>query len=127
MKVFNKIKAGFFGLMVAGVLTLFSLPGFGQTVKTVKGEVLDLSCYMNNGDKGRGMVHKVCTIKCLQRGLPAGLLTEDGQVYLLVENHRLEEAYKTAINHGGDQVQITGKVYKKPGMQSLYVEEIKVL
>lgn len=114
------------GVLIVGLLMMFSIEAFGQTVQTVKGEVLDLSCYMNNGDKGRGAVHKVCTIKCLEKGLPAGLLTVDGQVFLLVENHRLAAAYKTAIENGGNQVQITGRVYKRDGLKSLYVEKITV-
>lgn len=115
------------GVIMIGFLMMFSLDAFGQTVQTLKGEVLDLSCYMNNGDKGRGAVHKVCTIKCLEKGLPAGLLTADGQVFVLVENHRLASAYKTAINNGGNQVKITGRVYKRDGLKSLYVEKIAVL
>ncbi len=106
------------------LFTLFCLSAFGQTTQTVKGEVLDLSCYMDAGAKGKA--HYVCTRACLDKGLPAGILGSDGKVYLLVENHRKAAAYNTAIQHGGDIVTITGKVFNKGGVQSLYVEEIQV-
>ena len=103
---------------------LFSVHAFGQTTQTIKGEVLDLSCYMDGGAKGKA--HYVCTRACLAKGLPACILGKDGSVYLLVENHRKADAYDAAIKHGGDIVTITGKVFKKGGIQSLYVESIKV-
>lgn len=111
-------------LLIAG-LTVFSLSAFGQekTTTTLKGEVLDMSCYMGHGAKGAG--HKMCAQMCLKKGLPAGLLTSDGQVYLLVEDHDKADAYGTVIKHAADQVTVTGKVSKKNGVQALVVEEVK--
>lgn len=110
-------------LLVAG-LTICSLSAFGQQkTATVKGEVLDMSCYMGHGAKGAG--HKQCAQMCLDKGLPAGLLTSNGQVYLLVEDHNKSDAYKTAIKHAADQVTITGKVANKNGVQALIVEDAK--
>lgn len=111
-------------LLMAG-LTVFSLSAFGQQkTTTLKGEVLDMSCYMGHGAKGAG--HKQCAQMCLDKGLPAGLLTSNGQVYLLVEDHDKADAYKTAIKHAADQVTITGKVANKNGVQALVVEDAKV-
>lgn len=117
-------KKGWLGMVITASFILFSMGAFGQNVKTVKGEVLDLSCYMGPGAKG--MSHKSCTIKCLEKGLPAGILGADGQVYLLVENHDMADAYGKAINHGGDVVEITGRVFSKGGLQCIYVEKIKI-
>lgn len=126
MKSINKPFLRVFQVVFASALTLFSVHAFGQTTKTIKGEVLDLSCYMGGGNEGRGNVHYVCTKRCLEKGLPAGILSSDGKVYVLIENHRLSAAYKTAIEHGGDNVTITGRVYNRGGLPSLYVEKIKV-
>lgn len=95
------------------------------TSLTVKGEVLDLSCYMADGSKG--MSHQTCAQGCLDKGLPAGLLSNaDGQVYLLVENHNNADAYQEMLQHAAENVEITGTVVHKNGIQSLTVEEIKI-
>lgn len=110
-------------LLVAG-LSVLSLSAFGQAkTMTVKGEVLDMSCYMSKGAKGAG--HKQCAEMCLKKGLPAGLLTSNGQVYLLVEDHDKADAYNTVIKHAADQVQITGTYANKNGVQALVVEDVK--
>ena len=112
-------------VLIAGLM-VFSMSAFGQakTTTTLKGEVLDMSCYMGHGAKGPG--HKMCAQMCLKKGLPAGLLTSDGQVYLLVEDHDKADAYSNVIKHAADQVTVTGKVSKKNGVQALVVEEVKV-
>lgn len=114
-------------LLVTG-LTVFSLSAFGQAkaktaTTTLKGEVLDMSCYMSEGAHGAG--HKMCAEMCLKKGLPAGLLTSNGQVYLLVEDHDKAEAYNTVIKHPAEQMQVTGTVANKNGVQALVVEDVK--
>ncbi|MGH2642487.1 MAG: hypothetical protein ACRDE2_00940, partial [Chitinophagaceae bacterium] len=90
---------------------------------TMKGEVLDMSCYMGHGAHGPG--HKMCAQMCLDKGLPAGLLTSNGQVYLLVEDHDKAGAYNDVIKHAADNVTITGRVSSKNGVQALVVEDVK--
>jgi hypothetical protein len=113
------------GSLLVAAMTVVSLSAFGQSksTKTVKGEVLDMSCYMGHGAKGPG--HKQCAQMCLDKGLPAGLLTSSGQVYLLVEDHDKADAYNKAIKHAADQVTVTGKVANKNGIQALVVEDVK--
>jgi|SRR5690625_2738744 len=112
-----------FGSLLIGALTVLSMSAFGQDSKTLKGEVLDMSCYMGHGAKGKG--HKMCAQGCLDKGLPAGLLTSDGQVYLLVEDHDKADAYEEAIKHAADNIQVTGKAVNKNGVQALVVESVK--
>ncbi len=111
------------GSLLVGGLTVMSMSAFGQSAKTLKGEVLDMSCYMGHGAKGKG--HQQCAQMCLDKGLPAGLLTSDGNVYLLVEDHDKAKAYEKAIKHAADNIQVTGKVINKNGVQALVVEEVK--
>ncbi len=124
MKKLNIYRKGGLRIAIALSFFLFSFGAVGQNVKTVKGEILDLSCYMGPGAKGKA--HKSCTIKCLEKGLPAGILGPDGKVYLLIENHDKSDAYRKAIQHGGETVEITGRVFNKGGLQSIYVEKIKI-
>lgn len=125
METTRTYKPKLLGFLLAGAMTVISMNSFGQSSTTVKGEVLDLSCYMTGGAMGKG--HKTCAQGCLDKGLPAGILSKaDGKVYLLVEDHKKADAYKQAIKHAAENVAITGKIVEKNGVQSLIVEEVKV-
>jgi hypothetical protein len=117
-------KAQFFGLLLTAFLFVFSTNAFAQSKETIKGEVLDMSCYVAKDAKGQG--HKKCAQACLDKGLPAGILGEDGKVYLLVEDHSASDAYNTAIKHAAEAVEITGTVVNKNGVNSLVVEKVTV-
>lgn len=49
---------------------------------TLTGEVVDVSCYTQLGKRGEG--HKACGAMCVASGSPAGLLTADGTLYILM-------------------------------------------
>jgi hypothetical protein len=49
---------------------------------TVTGEVVDVSCYTQLGKRGEG--HKACGAACVASGSPAGLVTAEGTLYLLM-------------------------------------------
>ncbi len=124
MKTKTSLKVNLSGFLMAGMMVVFSQTIYGQSTQTLKGEVLDLSCYMTGGSMGKG--HKVCAQGCLDKGLPAGILNKaDGKVYLLVEDHKNADAYKQAIKHAADNIEISGKVIDKNGMQSIVVESVK--
>jgi len=112
---------------VAALTILFSLVAVGSNAqdktKTISGEVLDMTCYMASGAKGDG--HKECAATCIKGGSPMGLLTSDGKVYLLVENHDKKDGYAQAKTHAGEQITVTGTVAEKGGVQSIIVNEVK--
>lgn len=121
----ENLKSNLIGVFLTGALMLFTFNGFAQDgSQTVKGEVLDMTCYMTSGAKGQG--HKKCAKDCLDRGLPAGILDEDGNVYLLVENHDKQDAYAEAIKHAAEDVEISGEVVDKKGMKALVVDNVNV-
>jgi hypothetical protein len=92
---------------------------------TMSGEVLDLTCYLAEGRKGSG--HKACAKMCAKKGLPMGLLTEAGEVYLLIENHDDPDPYDNLKKLAGTQVEVKGVKYSRDGMSSLMVLESKGL
>src|SRR6267378_1942800 len=67
-------------LWLLGVVAIFGQPK-GDTVK-VKGEIVDLWCYLEGGD--HGAEHKSCAISCAKAGNPIGLVTENGEVYVMM-------------------------------------------
>jgi len=106
-------------------LSMFSLTGFSQEKKTmtITGEVLDMACYMASGAQGEG--HKSCASSCINSGSPMGVLTSDGKVYLLVENHDKKDAYAAAKKYAGEQITVTGTFSDRGGINGLVVNEVK--
>ena len=100
-------------LSVAGVGTT----ALAQEEVTVKGEVLDMSCYMAKGAKGPE--HRACAQTCVQKGAPIGILTGAGDVYLLVDDHDNPDAYEAAKKLAGDQAEITGKKFSRGGATAI--------
>jgi hypothetical protein len=49
---------------------------------TVTGEVIDVACYYDDG--ASGPAHAACARRCIESGLPVGLKTKDGKVYVLI-------------------------------------------
>jgi hypothetical protein len=97
----------------------------GDKSSAIKGEVLDLSCYMGHGGQGEG--HAGCAAKCLQGGAPMGLLGTDGAVYLLFADHSDASAYEKTKEFAGKQVEVTGDVATKGALKGITVHGVKAL
>jgi len=94
-----------------------------QEEVTVKGEVVDLACYLSKGSKGKR--HKTCAELCAKKGLPLGVLTETGDVYLLIEDHDNPGPYDAVKGMAGDNAEVSGKKFTKGGVQSILVSSAK--
>ena len=92
-------------------------------LESVSGEIVDLSCYFDNKEKGSS--YKKCALACVKKGLPMGILTDKKQLYLLIENHDRSEAYQEAIYNAAESVSVRGKTYNFGGFQAIKVTEIK--
>jgi len=109
-------------LLLAPAAGLLAAEGEGATEVTVKGEVLDMACYLAHEAKGPD--HQKCALKCAQMGQPIGLLTGDGKVYLLVADHADQSAFEQAKTLAGQQVTISGPVAGRNGMEALTVHTV---
>ena len=90
---------------------------------TLTGEVLDLSCYAAHGAMGAD--HAKCGKQCLLGGSPAGLLTGDDKLIVLVEDHAHGKAYKSLARYCGVQASVTGAQVDKNGVPMLAVEKVE--
>jgi len=90
---------------------------------TVKGEVIDLWCYLEGGDKGAD--HKQCAVTCAKAGNPIALLSEKGDIYILVGIKDHDPAKDTLIDKMAENVTVEGTLVKKGGVQAIYVTSIK--
>lgn len=102
-----------------------SAPAVSQEDVTVQGEVVDLPCYMAKGAKGPG--HKSCAQMCAKKGAPLGLLTDGGELYLLVDDHNNEAPYAEVKKLAGDRAEVKGKKYVRSGMAGIVVSGAKGL
>jgi hypothetical protein len=108
-------------VVVAGLGTLLVLPSSSfsaddkdAAAQTIKGEVVDLMCYLDHGAKGEK--HKGCAEKCIKSGGPVGLLSED-QVYLVIGDHK--PMNEELASKAGETVTLKGKVVEKHGMKMI--------
>ena len=117
--VIGKPKQGFFSGVaymnrkivsgIAGVLAVsaMSVSAFAVTVKsvTVKGQLLDMRCYSLLGATGRAH-GKTCGMKCLNKGIPAGILVH-GHPWVLATNS------KPLASYVGMKIEVMGKANAK--------------
>jgi hypothetical protein len=94
-------------------------------VKTVVGEIVDFSCYLEVGKHGDK--HRDCAQKCFRNGQPIGLLTADGGLYMLMEEEHdprrdgMGAFRNAAIDHAGHIMEVTGTASSVNGFNALYV------
>jgi hypothetical protein len=91
-----------------------------KEVVTVKGEVLDMACYLDSGKSGPK--HAECARTCIESGTPVGLKAEDGKVYLVIGEHK--PANKDLAPYAGKTVTLRGKVVTRDGVSLLENAEI---
>ncbi len=94
----------------------------GPTV-TVKGEVVDLWCYLEGGDHGDK--HKECATTCAKAGNPIGIVDAKGNVYVAVGIEDHQTGQSALIDKMSRNVTATGTLVKKGGTQVLYVKSVK--
>ena len=94
-------------------------------VSTVTGEIVDFSCYLQVGKHGEK--HRSCAQKCFTNGQPVGLMAKDGTLYMLMEEEHdprrdgLTDFRKSAIEHAGHIMEVTGTESSHAGYRALYV------
>ena len=107
--------------MLAGTALLRAQPK-GERI-TVKGEVVDLWCYLEGGD--RGPAKKQCATACAKAGNPIGILDSAGNLYIAAGLKDHQPAQTMLLNRMSDEVTATGTVVKKGGVQMIYIDTVK--
>ena len=87
---------------------------------TVTGEVLDLACYLDHG--AHGEKHAGCAKMCISSGLPVGIKSADGTLYLLVGEHK--PANDTLAEYAAKTITVKGKFVTRDGINLLENIEI---
>lgn len=113
-------------ILVAVVATLLiGIASYAQQEKqsqTIKGEVVDLWCYMDHG--ARGPKHKACAVACAKMGNPIGIVDAKGNVYVAVGAKLHQPDRERLIDKMAQEVTVTGRVVNRGGLRMIYIETI---
>lgn len=89
---------------------------------TVNGTVVDMHCYVTHGI--HDAKHTACANACIARGVPAGLLAEDGTLYVLFEEKPFSVRDRVA-GLADVPVRVTGLAVLRNGVKGLQVKSIE--
>ncbi len=121
----NRTIANVGGLALAALAlalpALYAQPRGEET--TLKGEVIDLWCYLEGGDHGAD--HKTCAVACAKAGNPIGILDAQGNLFVAMGIKDHQPGREVLIDRMADTVTVTGTVVKKGGVQVIYVKSVK--
>jgi type 1 fimbria pilin len=109
-------------VVVAGLVVVGSAwAAEADNAVTVKGEVLDMACYLDHG--AHGEKHAGCAAKCIESGLPVGIKSEDGKTYLLIGEHK--PLNSELAQYAGKTITVKGKLVSRDGINMIENAEIQ--
>lgn len=98
-----------------------SMGGAGASkMVTVKGEVVDMACYIDHN--ATGAKHAECAKTCITSGLPVGLKGEDGKTYLLIGEHKPLNG--VLAQYAAKTITVKGKAVSRDGFNMIENAEI---
>jgi hypothetical protein len=100
------------------------MPGEKAATKTVTGEVVDMGCWL--GHAARGEKHISCATKCLNQGMPMGLLTSNGTLYLVTLDHENADPYNNLKTMAGKNATVTGELLSRSGMKGIEASKVQL-
>lgn len=95
-----------------------SSPASSEERVSLKGEIVDLGCYLMH--EGRGDTHVACAQACVKGGAPVGLLA-DGVLYVLFAPHETAAPFEEAKRLVGKTAVVTGIVHDRGGLRGVAV------
>lgn len=96
----------------------------------VTGELIDTWCYysgvMGGPDAVVGSAHHTCALWCSAGGIPVGLKTEDGTIYMVLKIDQDDHSAggDTALLLASHEVAADGMYYARDGINYLVVDKV---
>lgn len=96
----------------------------------VTGEIIDTWCYysgvMGGPDAVVGTAHHACALWCSAGGIPVGLLTEDGTVYMVLKiaQDANSASGDTQLSLAAHTVTADGMFFQRDGLNYLVVNDV---
>jgi len=108
-------------------------PGTGKHAVTVRGEIVDYYCYIEQGLTGPQ--HKECGLKCVAGDVCMGILTDQGDLYMLSIDHiramapqtfqGVPDPFKACMSMVSQHVEIRGSLMERKGQRILEVAAVR--
>src|SRR5262245_8258018 len=108
-------------LLFAGTIAGLARPK--GTRATVKGEVVDMWCYLEGGD--RGPAKRECATACAKAGNPIGIVDTKRNLFLAGGLKDHQPAQALLIGKMNSDVTVTGTLVKKNGVQMIYIDAVQ--
>ncbi len=94
--------------IVAILLTSGLVAVSAQDSLTMRGEIVEVSCYSKLGvEKSTGAAHVACAKDCVSKGQPLAILT-DGEGLIKITGEYAANKYAKLVTYIGRQVEVTG-------------------
>ncbi len=119
--------------LAASIVAASSVSAFAATEPKrvqVTGEIMDTWCYYSGVMGGRdavvGSSHHTCAVWCAAGGIPVGLLTDEGEVFLVleVEGKGIADGNETILDIQSDRITADAMLYERDGFKYLVVEKV---
>lgn len=111
-------------------LTLPSKAATDPKLIEIKGEIIDTWCYLSGVMGGQdavvGSAHHTCALWCAAGGIPVGVLTEEGEIYMVLKI-KGEEALAqsdTIMEIQSDFITAKGMHYVRDGVNYIVVDDV---
>lgn len=127
----NALSAAAVAASAAGMLAAGQVhaAGDGEHVQ-VTGEIMDTWCYlsgvMGGPESTLGTAHHTCAMWCAAGGIPVGLRTDDGEIYMVLklEGAGTADGSPAVLEVQSDRITADGMAYERNGIKYLIVEQI---
>jgi hypothetical protein len=108
------------------LIVLFALLSMGGEKKevTLKGEIVDMHCYISRHNGGQGAEHAGCANSCIGRGVTAGFVSEDGKLYVLL-NEKMTAVKDKIAGLAGQAVKLTGFLLERDGVRAIELVRVE--
>lgn len=96
----------------------------------LRGEMIDSWCYysgvMGSPESTLGTSHYTCAMWCAKGGIPVGLLTNDGTVYMVLKIDGDDESSSgdTVLQLASHEIVANGIVFERDGLNYIIIDNI---
>lgn len=106
-------------------LALLAVVPLAAATQTLRGELVELGCYVNHD--GKGPDHSLCATSCARMGAPIALKEHgSGRLLIVITDAHFTNPAKLAFGYFGVPVQVKGEVKHKDGITFLILREVTV-
>jgi hypothetical protein len=101
----------------------------GQRVQ-LTGEIMDTWCYvseiMGASEAVLGTAHHQCAVWCAAGGVPVGLLSEAGEIFMILKlgDQDTSNADPRILEIQSSRVTVDGDLYERDGIKYLLIDEV---